>query len=213
MLVTRPPRMTVCMALAPSFLYLLAKARFFPDSRVGPLIRCPRTKHVAPHKDHLLSSARLAPSFSVMPRLLVGAVVALALIPSPPPSVSPTLRRPSWPTAESLEPVWRISLGLSPLPMLGLRISPSWHFRVLERWHQSPLCFQLGAYATPSHVPCSAPLLPLAPLSIAAFVNLSSLTWAFVTDLRVSRSSVEDPSRPSLCGFRIRSALPLHQLV
>mgnify|MGYP007059633563 CR=1 FL=1 len=138
---------------------------------------------------------------------------AAAFVPSPPPSVSPVLLGPSQPTAESLEPVWRISLGLSPLPMLGLRISPSWHFRVLERWHQSPLCFQLGAYATPSHVPCSAPLLPLAPLSIAAFVNLSSLTWAFVTDLRVSRSSVEDPSRPSLCGFRIRSALPLHQLV
>ena len=31
-------------------------------------------------------------------------VVALALVPSPPPSVSPALRAPSWPTAESLEP-------------------------------------------------------------------------------------------------------------
>ena len=52
-------------------------------------------------------------------------VVALALVPSPTPSVSPALRAPSWPTAESLEPVWRIPIWPSPLHVLGLRTSPS----------------------------------------------------------------------------------------
>ena len=99
----------------------------------------------------------------------------LSLLPSPPPSFSPVLRGPSWPTAE--DPSWSFFSSHAWPPKKPILALPRAGFR-----HWSPLCLQFSPHTTPSHVPRVAlirvpsrlgmflPLLPSAPSFVAAFV-------------------------------------------
>ena len=104
MLVTWPlDRPYACLSLC-SLCTSTRRHTSFSDSRVSLPLRCPPCSSMR-------CSARGSP-LSLACLATFASVIVIAFVPSPPPSVSPVLRGPLWPTADSLEPVRRIPLGL-----------------------------------------------------------------------------------------------------